>query len=36
MASGYLNSAGTDLDSLFYTDNSNGGAIGFLTGGGLI
>lgn len=34
MASGFLDSAGTDLDSLFYTDNGNAGAIGFLTSGG--
>ena len=31
MACGYLNSAGTDLDSLFFVDNSNAGAIGFTT-----
>jgi hypothetical protein len=35
MAVNYKNSAGTDLDSLFYTDSSNGGAIGFLTSGGV-
>lgn len=29
MASGFQNSAGTDLDSLFYTNNGNAGAIGF-------
>ena len=34
MASGFLNSAGTDLDSLFYTDNGNAGAIGFRVSGG--
>ena len=31
MASNYLNSAGTDLDNVFYVDNSNAGALGFLT-----
>ena len=31
MATNFTNSAGTDLDSLFYTDNGNGGAIGLLT-----
>ena len=30
MASGYKNSAGTDLDSIFYTSNGNAGALGFL------
>lgn len=30
MASGYVNSAGTDLDNLFYTSNSNGGAVGYV------
>lgn len=34
MASGFLDSAGTDLDSVFYTDNGNAGAIGFVTSGG--
>lgn len=34
MASGFLNSAGTDLDNLFYIDNSNAGAIGFVTSDG--
>lgn len=34
MACSYLNSAGTDLDSLFLVDNSNGGALGFLTSTG--
>ena len=34
MACGYLNSAGTDLDSLFLVDNKNSGAIGFLTSSG--
>ena len=29
MASNYQNSAGTDLDNLFYIDNKNAGAIGF-------
>ena len=29
MTCGFLNSAGTDLDSLFYTNNGNAGAIGF-------
>lgn len=31
MASNYLNSAGTDLDNVFHVDNSNAGALGFLT-----
>lgn len=35
MTVNFKNSAGTDLDSLFYTDNSNGGVIGFLTSGGV-
>lgn len=35
MATNFYNSAGTDLDSLFYSDNSNGGAIGFLTPNGV-
>ena len=30
MTVGFCNAAGTDLDSLFYTDNSNAGAVGFL------
>jgi hypothetical protein len=34
MACGFLNSAGTDLDSLFLVDNKNAGAIGFLTSSG--
>jgi hypothetical protein len=34
MASGFKNSAGTDLDSLFLTNNSNAGAIGFKVSGG--
>lgn len=34
MASGFLDSAGTDLDSIFYTDNGNAGAIGFVASGG--
>lgn len=34
MASSFLNSAGTDLDSLFYVSNSNAGALGFLVSGG--
>lgn len=29
MTCGFLNSAGTDLDSLFYANNGNAGAIGF-------
>lgn len=29
MTSGYRNPAGTDLDSLFYTNNGNAGALGF-------
>lgn len=29
MASNYKNSAGTDLDNLFYIDNGNSGALGF-------
>lgn len=31
MASGYVNSAGTDLDNLFYTNNGNAGAVGYVT-----
>ena len=34
MASGYLNSAGTDLDNLFLVDNGNAGAIGFQVSNG--
>lgn len=34
MTCGYRNSAGTDLDSLFLVNNSNAGALGFITGGG--
>ena len=30
MTANYKNSAGTDLDNLFYTNNGNAGAIGFL------
>lgn len=30
MTVSFYNAAGTDLDSLFYTDNSNAGAVGFL------
>lgn len=29
MTCGFQNSAGTDLDNLFYTDNGNAGAVGF-------
>lgn len=29
MTCGFMNSAGTDLDSLFLINNSNGGALGF-------
>lgn len=29
MTCGFMNSAGTDLDSLFYTNNGNAGAVGF-------
>ena len=35
MACGFRNSAGTDLDDLFYIDNSNGGAIGFQMSNGV-
>lgn len=35
MASNYRNSAGTDLDNLFYVNNSNLGAIGFKTSDGV-
>lgn len=34
MASGFLNSSGTDLDNVFFVNNENGGAIGFLTSTG--
>ncbi len=34
MASGYLNSAGTDLDNLFSNTSSNAGALGFLVSNG--
>lgn len=34
MASNYFTSAGTDLDSLFYIDNRNAGAIGFQVANG--
>ena len=34
MAVYYYNSAGSDLDTLFYTDNGNAGALGFLAPNG--
>lgn len=34
MTSGYFNSAGTDLDNLFYTNNGNAGAVGFVEASG--
>lgn len=34
MASNYRNSAGTDLDDVFYVNNSNAGALGFLCSNG--
>lgn len=34
MAVNYFNSSGTDLDNLFYVNNSNGGGVGYLTNNG--
>ena len=34
MSVNYFNSAGTDLDNLFYTNNGNAGAVGFIEASG--